>query len=247
MLSALVFAIVSTGAIATSPTGQKAAEGMRPEYSSAFSRATESVGVDAVDGQLAGQLPHLRERAAKGDVTAAMQLFVSLGACQAMASRPSSPSDAADFAAHCAGVTADDMSEVGKWLELSAELGNAYAQYSYAQGGFDYVLGLERAKKDPAALAAYAAKSKAYLYGLAKQCNIDAIGALARDLGRDGLVFRKDVDQAYKYLVISQTIARVSFSYGAQNRAELEKQISPASRVVELRSEAAVFVEQYCR
>jgi hypothetical protein len=244
ILSALALALVSSAAIATSPTGQKQAEGLPPEYSSAFTRATQAAGVDAVDGQLAGQLPHLKELAQQGDVTAAAQLFTSLAECDAWATY--SPTSAYS-AAHCAGITRDDMSQVGKWLGVAAELGNTYAQYAYAHGGFDYVLGLEKAKKDPAALDAYARKSKAYLDGLARQCNFDGIGGLARDLGRDGLVFKKDVDEAYKFLVVEQTIARVPSSANAVYQAELEGQISPASKIVSLRQDALAFVDQYCR
>jgi hypothetical protein len=250
IFSALAFALASSGAIAASgavtnsPTGQKQAMGLPHPYSAAFTRASQSVGVDPIDGQLAEQLPRLKERAQQGDATAAAQIYTSLAQCEGLAENyPKS----ADLAAHCGGITSDDTAQVGKWLGVAAELGNSAARYGYAVGGFDYVLGVQQAGENPAALDAYVEKSKGYLDGLAKQCNFDAISALAKEQGRDGLLYKKNVDQAYKFLVIKQTIARAPSSADASYQAQLEGEISPASKIAALRQDASSFVDQYCR
>ncbi len=244
VLSALALVLASSGAIATSPTGQREAMGLPHPYSSVFSRATQAVGVDAVDGQLASQLPHLKELAQEGDVAAASQIYTSLAQCEGLAANY--PKSAA-LAAHCSGITSDDTSQVGKWLEVAAELGNTAAQYGYAEGGFDYVLGVQQAERNPAALDAYVEKAKAYLDGLARQCNFDAIAALAKEQGEDGLVYKKSVDQAYKFVVIKQTISRAPSGADAVYQARLEDQISSASKIASLRQDASSFVTQYCR
>jgi hypothetical protein len=168
----------------------------------------------------------------------------SLAQCEGLAANYPK-SDALET--HCRGITSGDTSEVGRWLEVAANLGNTAAQYGYAVGGFDYVLGVQHAEKNPAALNAYVAKSKAYLDGLAKHCNFDAIGALATEQGRGGLVYKKDVDQAYKFFVIKRTIARVPSDADAASQSQLEAQISPASKIASLRQDASSFVAQYCR
>ena len=237
-------AIAATGAATTSPTGQKQAIGFPHPYSSVFTRASQSVGVDPVDGQLAEQLPQLKVRAQQGDATAAAQIYTSLAQCAGLqANYPKST----DLAARCSGITSDDTSQIGKWLGLAAELGNSAAQYGYAVGGFDYVLGAQEAQRNQAALDAYVEKSKGYLDGLARQCNFDAISALAKEQGRNGLLYKKNVDQAYKFLVIKQTIAGAPASADAAYQAQLEGEISPASKIASLRRDASSFVTQYCR
>ena len=197
-----------------------------------------------MDGQLASQLPHLKELAQQGNVTAAAQLYTSLAQCEGLAAYyPKSTA----LANHCSGITSDDTAQVGRWLEIAAELGNTAAQYGYAEGGFDYVLGVKQAQKDPAALDAYVEKSRSYLDGLARQCNFDAIAALAKEQGQDGLVYKKNVDQAYEFLVIKQTIARVPSGADAAYQAQLDGQILPASKIASLRQDASSFVTQYCR
>jgi hypothetical protein len=250
IFSALALALVSGAAIAadadvtTSPTGQKAAIGLPHPYSSAFTRATQARGVDAVDGQLAAHLPQLKQLAQQGDVTAAVLLFYSLAQCHALAADfPTSQ----NFADHCTGVSKDDMSQLGKWLETAAELGNEGAQYDYAMGGFDYVLGMKQAEKDSAALKAYVEKSRSYLDGLSKQCNFDAIASLSKEQRLGGLVYTKNVDQAYKFLVIKQTIARTPSNEDAAYAAQLEGEISPGSKIISLRKDASSFVTAYCR
>lgn len=241
--TALMLSVACTGVRATE-AGQGSTQATAPlPYSAAFTRATHIHSLPIATGKVSDQLPALRNRAEAGDAKAAATIYASLVQCRALSTSVTTK----DTTGNCNGLTAADTAEAGKWLEMAAARGDADAQYAYAAGGFDDVLGEQRAESDPAALNHYVSNAKQYLTGLAEQCNFDAIGALATAYGKDGLVFGKDANQAYTYLVIKQTLARVPNKYDASYQAYLEKNITAPATVASLRQEASSFVTQHCR
>jgi hypothetical protein len=241
ILAAVMLSVISSASLASSQ-GQALRAAVPPPYSATFTRATHAPSLNSVDGRLADQLPDLKSRAEAGDAAAAATIYASLVECRAAAA--ASMSHGAP--ANCAGLTPEDIAGAGKWLDMAARNGDVGAQYGFAASGFDDLIGAQAAQKDPAAVARYAERARGYLSSLSKQCNYDAIGLIARDSGQQSLIYKRDFNQAYKYLVIKETIARTPHDDTAY-RSYLEKNIVPPATVASLRQEAADFVAQNCR
>ena len=214
-------------------------------YNPALSRVTKSHGIDAPSGQLADSLLDLKNKASSGDADASAQLYAGLSACKGMKGPPVS----SNYSSQCKGISEEDISEQGKWLDLAARLGDERAQYAYAVGGFGAIVGsAQNGLKNPELASHYANTSRSYLDGLAKKCNVDAIAAIADDAGNGGLIYGNDPERAYKFSLIKEMIQQDSSPphYIAFTKY-LESKISPPSRLSVIREQASDFVNQYCR
>jgi hypothetical protein len=244
--SMLLFAASATLAQQSSYV-QPQALGVPPSFNPIFTRATQIHGIDTPTGELVGNLARLKQKALAGDSQASAQLYAGLSECKGVFKQPKSPF----YHEHCVGITQADLDESGKWLDLAAEKGSKEAQYGYAVGGFDDIVGVQNAKKNSALFSAYKSNSKKYLLGLASECNYDAIAAIASSASTNGLIFGDDPVTGYKYLLVQKTITRqaqtATSSLSDQYQQTLENKISSKSVLSATQQEALIFVNQYCK
>jgi len=220
---------------------QPQAAGIPPPHKAEFKKATHYHGINAPAGQLKDSLDQLEAKASAGDAKAAATLFAGLNQCISM-----NGATKVDFNNHCAGISQFDMDSAGKWLTVAAEGGNADAQYTYAAGGYEQVIGaIGSDAKSKTQLENYVATSRTYLINLAQQCNFDAIGEIAKDASTNGLLFGTDQETGYKYAVVESIISRDTTA-GDWLVPKLEGKLTSQSHVPNLRRDAIQFVHQYC-
>ncbi|PXV56887.1 hypothetical protein SAMN04487785_10910 [Dyella jiangningensis] len=228
----------STVSLAQDPQPQSV--GVAPPYKAVFTKAHGIRGIDAPTGELSDSIQQLAKRAAVGDGHAAAQIYAGLSACQALKNRQS-----LSYGSHCSGITNDDLASTGKWLDLAASLGDGEAQYAYAVGGFDAVVGVQNAQKHPEQFKAYQARAKQYLLDLADECNFDAISMIASSGGSDGIVFGSDASTAYKFQLVREQLITGPQNIDRTYRSHLESKLT-GMQVDDAQREATKFILHHC-
>jgi len=239
-LVCLLLASVTASAASFAQDRQPQSIGVPAPYKAVFTKANSTRGIDVPAGQLYDSIQQLAKRAAAGDGHAAAQIYAGLSACQALKNRQS-----LSYGSHCSGITNDDLANTGKWLDMAASLGDREAQYAYAVGGFDAVVGVQNAQKHPEQFKAYQAKAKQYLLGLADECNFDAISSIASSGGSDGLVFGADPTTAYQFQLVREQLVNGPQSIDRDYRGHLERKLTGA-QVDSGQRAASQFVAHHC-
>jgi hypothetical protein len=239
--------LLATSAFSTSCFAQHVRDqsaSMHPSFNAGYGRATWIVGIDFPEGQLAASLPSLEKKALAGDGNAAAAIYAGFSNCRSLRAMPAYKQREEQ---QCAGIDAQEISEIGKWLSLAATLGNSEAQYAYATGGMDDLVGAQNAQKHRELYEAYKQTSQKYLMDLAKRCNIDAIGAIVLDPAMGGLVFGKDPVRTYRYLLIQDMLLSGAAAKDAALKGALEREIGSAPVIGDAQGEATSLVNEYCR
>jgi hypothetical protein len=215
----------------------------RPAVKLAYSKATHYHGINAPDGQLIDSYDSLAHQANAGDMKAAASLYAGLAGCKTLSASPNKD----NFTQRCAGITAENMASAGSWLELAAKSGNADAQYTYAAGDYEQIVGADiTSDAGKVRYAAYLSTARSYLENLSHQCNVDAIAQISRDAWSNGPLFggKGSVGIAYTYAVIH---SEVSNSPDDNTVQAMEAKLPSSENVPELRRNAEAFVRQYCQ
>lgn len=211
-----------------------------PEYKEDYHRISFTGSLSPPKEPLKNVLSSLEEKAENGDASAAASIYMGLVSCSTLRS----PDSQEKFQAYCGNITSGQIDSRGRWLALAAKLGNTSAQYSYAAGGVNSVIGSAlKALKHPDEVAEYREQAKSYYEALALQCNVDAMGAMVSDASRDGLIYGDNPELAYKFTVVLNTL---STHPDLEREHDLEAKIDP-QRVFGVRSDAAVFVTEHCQ
>lgn len=213
-------------------------------FKEGYKRATHYHGINAPNGQLKDQLEPLERKAVAGDTKAAASLYAALVGCKTM-----NDSVKVNFNKQCAGVTSFDMDSSGKWLTIAAQGGDADAQYAFAAGGYEQVIGSDiSSTQGQARYEAYRSSARDYLIGLSQQCNIDAVAQISRDAWSNGPMFGGKAAPAiaYEYAVINSMLSSDA-THSDQLVRALEGKLSSSDNVFALREKAAKFVDQYCK
>lgn len=246
----VLLAATTAYAVAQDPAAMYSnSSGASTNYNPAFSRASSLGDMTAPTGQLKPLIATLEQRASAGDISAAKELFAGLSQCQG----ESLMANKGVFNQNCEGITDGDYASMGKWLTQAAQSGDSQAQYAYATVGIDYVLGVQEAESNPAAFFAYKAEAKGYLLGLAAKCNIDATYAIASDAAGFGLLFGDDLNDGYKFAVITDKIQNhhdkdnnASIAMG-RIKEQIAKKIHNPLALDSDEKSADTFVNQYCK
>lgn len=239
-IACLFLVLVTASAVSFAENPQPQAIGIPPPYKAVFTKATHTRGIDAPNGQLIDAISQLAQRASAGDGHAAAQIYAGLSACKSFKDRQSP-----DFGSQCTGITDEDLANKGKWLAIAASLGDEEAQYAYAVGGFDDIVGVQDPQKHPDVFKSYQSKSREYLLGMADRCNFDAIAAIGLSGGSGGLIFGADAATAYTFQLIKEQLANRIFEEDMRNRAHMESVLSGAVIASDQRA-ASEFVLDHC-
>lgn len=220
--------------------------GANARFAAGYSKVTTVHSIDVPAGQLSPQIDELTSKANAGDARAAALLSTALGGCLQFKRLPNQT----NWMSRCAGVTDEQLSQVGHWLDVAAQGGDPDAQYAYSAGGFDVVVGAQNAQRNPAAFTTYKAKAKNYLLALAQRCNYDAIATIASNGADDGLIFGDDPVTAYKFARVQALLespSAQSQSQSAMTIAKLQRRLDAAGTAALSGTEATAFADHYCR
>jgi hypothetical protein len=225
---------------------QPQARGIPSRYDPSFSKATQTRGIDMPPGQLAANLPDLKQQALMGNASAAATIAAGMSMCHSAMQR-SNVNDSFNQD-HCLGLAESDLKERGKWLSIAASLGNVEAQYGYAVGGPADIVGTQVNGSAPVTLNTYKDTARKYLTALAQKCNIDGIYVIAFDGRRNGLLYGDDPVTSYKFLQVYKTIVgKPSSNAFDADEKQLESKIASSSALSNAQQDASSFVANYCK
>ena len=214
-------------------------------FAAGYSRVTTMHSLDVPDSQLATPIHEWTLRANAGDAHAAALLATALMGCTARKSWP----NPAIWMAHCDGVTDEQLSQAGHWMDVAAQEGDKDAQYAYSTGGSDALVGVQNAQRNPAAVTAYTAKAKNYLLALAQECNYDAISYIASNGADDGMIFGDDPVTSYRFARVQALLespATQAQTRSAMNIAKLQRRLGTGT-ADSTGAQATAFADSYCR
>ncbi|RDZ28215.1 sel1 repeat family protein [Lysobacter silvisoli] len=222
-----------------------------PAGNAARARPPASAGIERSylppPGDAAEVYAALEARARGGDIDAALSLYAKVNDCRLRASIAMRRAPDTDVQAlippECRSLSAEHYREAGRWLERSADAGDAYAQLLYADSA-ESVLG-PRGEwlRDPQALQRYTRKSLDYLNAQAARGGMEAMNRLAY-VYASGKRVPQDLGKAYAYFYALQLAGDPNLSLG--HMRQVEQRLSPQQRSLATQQGRRIY-EQCCK
>lgn len=165
----------------------------------------------------------LRPLAEQGDARAALQIFQKLEQCEGVLKsnlRDGSLADGDEDAAgqarilkdiegvlkDCQGLSDQDFSQMGQWLDRAAAGGDLLAMLRYGNAGYRYIVGSPtQMLRHPEKIVEYRQKAMSYLHTAAAQGEPTAMDSLANSYS-NGIITNKDLVRAYAYAVAADLV-----------------------------------------
>ncbi len=197
--------------------------------------------IQAPEGSIIDIGPKLKERAANGDDKSALALYLKLSLCETALHNQISPDEIKAYASagismekfaesaekninQCVGVSEDDMSNRGKWLEAAAMGGNLQAKLLYASDPEAIVGDATSMLRNPDKVIAYKGKAVKFLSEAASAGNPEGLMKMG-DAYNDGVLLPKDPVKAYAFYRATQMTTPNVLS---TTLSQMELELTPA-------------------
>jgi TPR repeat protein len=227
------------------PTGRELGVAKNQNHVPRSANALENQ-IEVPSGRAVDVVARLLPLASSGDSTAAYQIALKLRQCRsAMGSLPNAEimdryqkagissasvlSQIENTLNECIGITKEQLSDEGKWLEMAADKGLLEAQLLYSADPEPVVGNASDMIRDPGAVQRYKNKALGYLQQLAANGNINAIQRLS-SVYADGILVKQDKVLAYAYAAAAERAMPAPQELQSEHFLESMKQQIPVDQ-----------------